>query len=406
MQLLDFPTELLEAIAHHLQSQADINSLLQTNRRLYCILNPHLYTFNARSCNARFSSSALSWAAEHHQLRTAKHSLRHGMTALLDWDRDPLHIATSNGDEDMVMLLLQHDAGVDCRKLRQTPLYVAATRNHEGVARLLLQNGADIESNNFEGNLYRYNTPLHIASYFGHVAMMKLLLERGANIEAENSNGNTPLIQALRGSQPTAFQLLVDSHARLTRAGESHSILHEAALEGNVGIVRVLLDRGLDPNSRDRTGRTPLVSAALQSCYGVVKLLVERKVDLEMKDHQGLTALSTCAFFGLIIPLEILLDCGADPNTSDVHGDTPLHKAVTHDQDIITRALVENGANLEAKNGSGETPLFHAVREQTEANVRFLLQQGADRTTKSDDGTTLLYLAAQFNNKVILGLLQ
>ncbi|KAJ5682283.1 hypothetical protein N7462_005448 [Penicillium macrosclerotiorum] len=402
MHLLDFPTELLENIAQHLESQADINALLRSSQRLYSILNAYLYSVNARV----FTGSALLWAVQYEQLQTADYALRYGVQDLIDWDREPLHCATETANERFVELLLRYEAGVDCKRLNKTPLYVAAGKGYEGVARLLLHHGADLESNNFEGNLFRYNTPLHIAAYHGHVGIVKLFLEQGANIETENSNESTPLLQALYGSQPATFWLLLNHNASIEGYEVPETILHTAALEGNVEIVRGLLERGVGPNLKDRTGTSPLTDAALQGCHEVVRLLVESGVNLESREEDGSTALSICASFGHETAALILLDCGADPNTKDSHGNTPLHKAVIHDQSSISRALIERGAHPDVENGSGETPIFRAVEHGKEENVRILLQHGCNREAKRADGITLLHLAKQYDNNVLMAILQ
>ena len=46
----------------------------------------------------------------------------------------------------------------------------------------------------------------------------------------------------------------------------------------------MLLDLGLDPNSRNREGRTPLMGAALKGRNEVVQLLVDRGARLDARD--------------------------------------------------------------------------------------------------------------------------
>jgi ankyrin repeat protein len=46
----------------------------------------------------------------------------------------------------------------------------------------------------------------------------------------------------------------------------------------------MLLDLGLDPNARNREGRTPLMGAALKGRTEVVRLLVDRGARLDTRD--------------------------------------------------------------------------------------------------------------------------
>ncbi|KAJ5267511.1 hypothetical protein N7478_010319 [Penicillium angulare] len=391
MYLLDFPTEILDAIGQHLESQADINALLQSNRRLYSILNAYLYSVNAKF----FTGSALLWAVQNNQPQTAHYALRNGVEELLDWDREPLHQAVEDENEAMVLLLLKYGAGVDCKRLDKTPLCIAAKSGHEGIGKLLLQNGAYLESNNSISSFSRYNTPLHVAAYFGQAAIVKLLLENGANIEAEDSDGNTPLFHALYKGQSATLWLLMDHNAKFQGDADSGRALAEAVRLENAEIFEGLLERGADPNAYDGSGFPPLYNPAMNERRHFVKRLVESGADIEIRDNAGRTALSICCLYNRDFAVQILLDCGADPNTKDYQGNTPLHKTATHQRDHIARILIGKGVDMDAVNNDGETPLFCAVRNASEQMVRLLLQHGCDRNVSRSDGTTPLELATQ-----------
>jgi hypothetical protein len=99
------------------------------------------------------------------------------------------------------------------------------------------------------------------------------------------------------------------SHLPLSDSGQRHLALALAAQYGQAEIVRALLDAGEDPNRYNPPGAhshsTPLHQAALAGHLGVVKLLVEREARLDIKDamwqgtptdwaqHEGRTAVET-----------------------------------------------------------------------------------------------------------------
>ncbi|MBU1742758.1 MAG: ankyrin repeat domain-containing protein, partial [Proteobacteria bacterium] len=67
------------------------------------------------------------------------------------------------------------------------------------------------------------------------------------------------------------------------------TILIFAARYGNLKIVRMLLDRGADPNARDELGNTALHAAARHSTLPVVKLLVARGARVDVRNRTDQT---------------------------------------------------------------------------------------------------------------------
>jgi HEAT repeat protein len=57
-------------------------------------------------------------------------------------------------------------------------------------------------------------------------------------------------------------------------------------------MVAAALDKGVDVNTRDENGSTPLILACMNAQVGVVKLLLERGADVKAKNNDGYTALS------------------------------------------------------------------------------------------------------------------
>ena len=82
----------------------------------------------------------------------------------------------------------------------------------------------------------------------------------------------------------------------------------EACRNGNLPVIREMLDNGADINSRFDGGMTPLVSAAMRGHLEAVKLLVERGADLSLRDGSyKLSPLGMAALWGKSEVLEYLL---------------------------------------------------------------------------------------------------
>jgi len=70
------------------------------------------------------------------------------------------------------------------------------------------------------------------------------------------------------------------------------SVLHYAVMRGNPDILKWLLARGVDVNSRTRNGTTPLHTAVVYNRYEVAEMLLNRGADVDAKSTSGATPLA------------------------------------------------------------------------------------------------------------------
>ncbi|HJZ72986.1 MAG TPA: ankyrin repeat domain-containing protein [Vicinamibacterales bacterium] len=155
-----------------------------------------------------------------------------------------LHMAAAAFQRPIVELLVAN--GADCRavnRLGAQPLHYAADTNHwkpdaqAATIDYLTSVGADPNAADRGGA-----TPLHRAVRTRSLPAVRSLLISGANPRQPNASGSTPLHLAV---QPTG------------RSGAGS----ERAREQQVGIIRLLLERGARVADRDGRGRTVRQSA-------------------------------------------------------------------------------------------------------------------------------------------------
>lgn len=165
---------------------------------------------------------------------------------------------------------------------------------------------------------------------------------------------------------------------------------HEAAREGDTDALRALIESGVDVDSKDPTGNTPLHWAINSE---TAELLISLGADIDARDEFGHTPLHDVDNAAVA---DTLIAYGADVNARDFHGDTPLHWAIiraswpsTSEQQwkskellIIDRLLI-HGANINAKGNGGRTPLHCA--ESVEV-ARSLIDHGADVNARDQKG--------------------
>ena len=101
----------------------------------------------------------------------------------------PLHHAAYCGQTEIVQLLLEKKADVNCQDEKgATALRQAAQQGHLEIVKVLLEKKADVNCRSKEGA-----TALHVAAVNGHLEIVRLLLESGADYKVKLANGFVPL---------------------------------------------------------------------------------------------------------------------------------------------------------------------------------------------------------------------
>ena len=155
-----------------------------------------------------------------------------------------------------------------------------------------------------------------------------------------------------------------------------------AARDGQVELVRSLLEEGAEVNAARGDGLTALHLAAEGGHPAVAEALVAAGAAVDAGTRiGGYTPLQMAARGGHGAVVLRLLEAGADPNAWTTNsGVTALHLAAgaTGGRSAVA-ALLDHGADPDAREGSaGQTPLFFAAAANRAAAVTALLAAGAD----------------------------
>ena len=171
-----------------------------------------------------------------------------------------------------VSLLIFVGASALAEVVSASPLGDAARSGDSAVLAQLLNSGAD-------PNEAAYASPLYSASANGHLDAVKLLIAFGADVNTLQVQGSAMQIAARRG-HVGIVEFLLASGANPNLPGGEHfkTPLHEAAHNGSVAIITLLLDYGADVNARAiYRGRIPPIHyAALRGNKEAMRVLQER----------------------------------------------------------------------------------------------------------------------------------
>lgn len=202
---------------------------------------------------------------------------RYGRTAL-SW-------AAERGDANTVEILLDGNAAVDLAdKLHRTPMSWAAMDGHANVVKLLLRWNASTETKDIDYD----RTPFLWAIKRGHDSVIQIL--KGISLPEINyglAARPVPTPSARLDELKKQFRTVKpDFDWRKSGGGEILIWAIDSCREEDVGF---LIQQGADLNTQDDDGMTVLSHAASTGLIVVVKLLLERDVDPDPVDIFGRT---------------------------------------------------------------------------------------------------------------------
>ncbi|XP_026167493.1 protein phosphatase 1 regulatory subunit 12A isoform X2 [Mastacembelus armatus] len=222
--------------------------------------------------------------------------------------------ACSAGDREEVAALLRQGADINHANIDGlTALHQACIDENAEMVQFLVESGSDVNRGDNEGW-----TPLHAAASCGFIQIAKYLIEHGAHVGAVNSEGELPLDVATEDAMERLLKaeikkqgidvdkarkeeeriMLQDAMAVLAGRGSltphpntRATSLHVAAAKGYIEVLKVLLQCGVDVDSRDIDGWTPLHAAAHWGQEEVCTLLADNMCDMGAVNNVGQTPL-------------------------------------------------------------------------------------------------------------------
>src|SRR4030095_10339295 len=334
--------------------------------------------------------------------------LSHGETALM--------MSSRTGKVEAVRVLVENGAAVNAAEnLRGTnALMWAAEQGHAEVVRFLLEHGADVRAQSAVVKQLGRNglvfarpdadgrpngepmgglTALLFATRQGALESVRALVTAGADVHQVSADGSSPLLVAIQNGNYDIGRFMLDHGAKPNQANDKGwtplylAVANRDALttavpapgnEGSFEFIKLLLDRGADPNARIKT-----------------RLEVHQANTSLWLKEAGAPPLLRASLCGDLTLVRLLLDHGADPRIATFDNMTPLMVASgvgwaegftfeysADDTFELVKLLVEKGARINDANDDGITALHGAAYKGANRVVEWLVDHGADLAAK------------------------
>lgn len=369
-----------------------------------------------RDYDRNTGETALARAVSDGRIEVVKALLEAGARSEgLERDWSPLFSAVLYGYADIVEVLLEHHANPNAKTPLlfengyNTPLNIACDRIYPmppesriQIVESLLSAGADPNAVGDGGHTplmksLSVSTPTEIPR-----EIPILLIEYGADVNYVNDNGWTPFLYAATNDvDESLVWILIEAGADIHKKTEASSgVLAMLAKYKSLDMVKSFVSYGFDPNERNNLGFNLLhaICDSDKNCtVDGIRYALSLGLDVNSRNDWGGTPLSLAASqtddVGVI---ECLLNAGAAIDAADSDGITPVMSAVAHNPNIqISQYLISNGADLANARFRGEISAFTYICGVGEYNdnISLLLDMGFDINEQSSTGITPLMYA-------------
>jgi uncharacterized protein len=177
-------------------------------------------------------------------------------------------------------------------------------------------------------------SPAMHALYRGELKAAERLIPEEPNVFEAAAFGLTGRLKQLLDAEPTLAGAF---------SGDGFTALHLAAFMGHPAAVRVLLERGANPNAVATSAEIgpvqPLHSAAATRQLEAARLLIVHGADVNARQAAGFTPLHEAAGNGDVALGRVLLEAGADPTARKDDSQTPSDVARERGHDVILALL-------------------------------------------------------------------
>ena len=240
------------------------------------------------------------WAARKGDVSVVRHLLTRDSTSVDYRDelqRTPVHWAAVTANLDLFRLLLSrganfhaesivsqsmlHLCNLDYEGEEAADMYHGSSSNRKVIALELLSRGLPVDIRDSDSR-----TPLMFAAMCGLEDNVTMLISKGADSSIPDRNGCPPLVRAAQKRHMGILKVIIDGQKDTKRRVDVCLVL--AASKGMKSAVKSLLDAGMMIETTNAAGHTALIGAIIECHDDIVRLLLERGANVESKGQSQL----------------------------------------------------------------------------------------------------------------------
>lgn len=208
--------------------------------------------------------------------------------------------------------------------------------------------------------------------------LVEQYIKEGENVNKANKKGQFPLWVATWNNDTQMISLLLKNGADpkqqfKTKDGKLGCV-DIAAQEGELEVIQLLANAGVDLDQKSLVGHTPLRIAARNGRTDVVAYFISKGCDINTQGNDGATPLEAAAAKGHLEIVQLLVEKGANINIQDKEGDFALGEAAKHGFIDVVNYLLSKGADISLKNQDGNTA-EDLAKLSGQAKIETLLKQ-------------------------------
>lgn len=256
----------------------------------------------------------------------------------------------------------------------------------EGVLSFLLDSGR------VKGTVEFFLIALQVNASGGHPQMFRYLAGQGNSLlkVAGGEQGRMLWIAVSKGHLGIIRLLLEAGVDVNTTNGHMGTALHAAAYEADGCIAKLLLESGADPNFQDWRRRSPLQLVAMrptpqvktEKSLSFMNILLQHGADVNNSINREHSALYLASREGKLEAVDLLLNAGANPNPNlDVCFSThPLSAAIDSGDKATVELLLNSGSDIDPPGWEhfGPKLLVRAINSGNESIFDLLVERKAD----------------------------